>query len=122
MATGVPTLWRNENAWTKVANVLIYDSPAPVGFSYCNNNTGGDGYSCGNWDDTRTARAAHVFMKNWMKAFPAFASLDLYLSGESYAGVYIPMLAQVWALVQHSVLPRPRPSERQTLHRDHHSM
>ena len=29
-ATGVPTLWRNENAWTKVANVLIYDSPAPV--------------------------------------------------------------------------------------------
>jgi len=93
-ATGVPTLWRNENAWTKVANVLIYDSPAPVGFSYCNNNTGGDGYSCGNWDDSRTARAAHVFMKNWMKAFPAFASLDLYLSGESYAGVYIPMLAR----------------------------
>ncbi len=92
--TGVPSLFRNDYAWTKVANVLMYDSPPPVGFSYCGTNVGGDGYSCGDWNDTRTAMAAHTFVENWMKAFPEFSKNDLYLSGESYAGVYIPMLAQ----------------------------
>jgi carboxypeptidase C (cathepsin A) len=77
-----------------VANILMYDSPPPVGFSYCGTNTTGDGYSCGDWDDYRTARAAHTFVENWMKAYPEFAKHDLYLSGESYAGVYIPMLAR----------------------------
>eukprot|EP00656_Telonema_subtile_P032308 TRINITY_DN3542_c0_g1_i2.p1 TRINITY_DN3542_c0_g1~~TRINITY_DN3542_c0_g1_i2.p1 ORF type:complete len:509 (+),score=117.33 TRINITY_DN3542_c0_g1_i2:126-1652(+) len=92
--TKIPTLFRNPYAWTRVANVLIYDSPAPVGFSYCNDNPGGDGYSCGNWDDYRTAKAAHAFFKNWMLAYPEYNKHDLYLSGESYAGVYIPMLAR----------------------------
>lgn len=93
-ATGIPSLYRNPFSWTRVANVLIYDSPPPVGFSYCNNNITGDGYSCGNWDDFRTAKAAHQFMKSWANAYPTFAKRDLYLSGESYAGVYIPMLAR----------------------------
>jgi len=92
--TGIPTIFGNPFAWTKVANVLMYDSPAPVGFSYCNDDVGGDGYSCGNWDDTRTAKSVHQFVESWMKAFPKFAAHDLYLSGESYAGVYIPMLAR----------------------------
>lgn len=93
-ATGVPTLFRNEHSWTKAANVLIYDSPAPVGYSYCGDHPGGDGYSCGDWDDYRTARAAHVFVKSFMRAYPEYSKHDLYLSGESYAGVYIPMLAR----------------------------
>ena len=92
--TGIPTLWRNDYAWTKVASLLIYDAPPPVGFSYCADDPGGDGYSCGDWDDDRTARVVHTFVDNWMKAFPAFAARDLFLSGESYAGVYIPMLAR----------------------------
>jgi hypothetical protein len=93
-ATGVPTLFRNEWAWSKIANLLIYDSPPPVGFSYCNGRPGGDGYSCGNWNDTRTSQAAHKFIENWFAAFPEFSSNDLYLAGESYAGVYIPSLAR----------------------------
>lgn len=92
-ATGIPTLFRNEHAWSKVANVLIYDSPPPVGFSYCG-KPGGDGYSCGDWNDTRTTLATHKFLENWLSSYPEFASHDLYLSGESYAGVYIPALAR----------------------------
>lgn len=45
--TGVPTLYRNEFAWTKFASILIYDAPPPVGFSYCGDDVSGDGYSCG---------------------------------------------------------------------------
>mmetsp|Transcript_21512 Transcript_21512/g.54995 ORF Transcript_21512/g.54995 Transcript_21512/m.54995 type:complete len:520 (+) Transcript_21512:54-1613(+) len=93
-ATGVPSLFANPQAWTKVASLLIYDAPPPVGFSYCHNDPGGDGYSCGDWDDYRTARSVHTFLENWFIAFPDFAKHDLYLSGESYAGVYIPMLAR----------------------------
>lgn len=93
-ASGIPSLFKNDFAWTKVANVLMYDAPPPVGFSYCNDNVDGDGYSCGDWDDYRTAKAVHTFIENWMQAYPEYASHDLYLSGESYAGVYIPMLAR----------------------------
>lgn len=92
--TGIPTLFRNQYTWTKVANILMYDSPPPVGYSYCGDNVGGDGYSCGDWDDTRTAKAAHTFVENWLAANPTFAKHDIYLSGESYAGVYIPTLAR----------------------------
>lgn len=109
--TGIPTLFRNKYSWTTVANILMYDSPPPVGFSYCGSNVSGDGYSCGDWDDYRTAKAAHTFVENWMKDYPECiklytskdyskyevcdfvilhdlldASHDLYLAGESYGG------------------------------------
>jgi serine carboxypeptidase-like clade 1 len=46
--TGVPTLYRNPYAWTKVANVLILNGPAPVGYSFCTPaGPSGDGNSCG---------------------------------------------------------------------------
>ncbi len=86
--------FRNDFAWTKVASVLIYDAPPPVGYSYCGDDVAGDGYSCGDWDDYRAARAAHTFVENWLGEFQAFAHNKLFLSGESYAGVYIPMLAR----------------------------
>jgi len=46
--TGVPTLYKNPYAWTKVANLLILNGPAPVGYSYCTPaGPSGDGNSCG---------------------------------------------------------------------------
>jgi carboxypeptidase C (cathepsin A) len=93
--TGVPTLFRNEFAWTKFANILIINSPPPVGFSYCDPaGPSGDGYSCGSWNDTRTAAHNLIFLKNWFRAFPEFAGSDFYLTGESYAGIYVPTLAR----------------------------
>jgi carboxypeptidase C (cathepsin A) len=33
--TGIPSLFRNDYSWSKVANVLLINSPPPVGYSYC---------------------------------------------------------------------------------------
>lgn len=94
--TGIPTLFRNEHSWTKVANLLAVDAPPPVGYSYCDDKgPSGDGYSCGDWTDTRTAAANKHFLESWVKAFPEHAKNELFITGESYAGVYVPSLAQV---------------------------
>eukprot|EP00428_Durinskia_dybowskii_P022713 CAMPEP_0170205492 /NCGR_PEP_ID=MMETSP0116_2-20130129/2290_1 /TAXON_ID=400756 /ORGANISM="Durinskia baltica, Strain CSIRO CS-38" /LENGTH=512 /DNA_ID=CAMNT_0010455883 /DNA_START=43 /DNA_END=1577 /DNA_ORIENTATION=+ len=93
-STGVPTLFANAHRWTKLGSVLIRNLPPPVGFSYCN-PAGPDGEnSCGSWNDTKVARHSVAFMRAWMDEFPEYASRDLYLTGESYAGVYVPMLAK----------------------------
>lgn len=93
--TGVPTLFPNVYSWTKSSNLLIRNLPPPVGYSYCDPaGPSGDGYSCGDWNDTRTAKHSFEFLNNWFAAFPEFAQHDLYLSGESYAGIYVPTLAR----------------------------
>ena len=66
-----------------------------VGFSYCHGDPTGDGNSCGGWNDTRAANAEFASLRGWFDdKFPEYKTNDLYLIGESYAGVYIPKLAQ----------------------------
>jgi serine carboxypeptidase-like clade 2 len=40
------------------------------------------------------AHDAYSFVVNWLEKFPQFKSHDLYLAGESYAGHYVPQLAE----------------------------
>ncbi|KAL6846443.1 hypothetical protein ACP4OV_023891 [Aristida adscensionis] len=82
------TLSRNENAWNNEANVLFLESPAGVGFSY--SNTSSDYNKSG---DQRTADDAYVFLVNWLEKFPEYKGRSFYISGESYAGHYVPQLA-----------------------------
>ncbi|XP_009601275.1 serine carboxypeptidase-like 40 [Nicotiana tomentosiformis] len=82
------TLYRNHYAWNLAANVLFLESPAGVGFSYT--NTSSDFNSTG---DKRTANDNVVFLLNWLERFPEYKNRDFYISGESYAGHYVPQLA-----------------------------
>ncbi|XP_054799489.1 serine carboxypeptidase 1-like [Prosopis cineraria] len=82
------TLFVNEYAWNKVANVLFLESPAGVGFSY--SNTSSDYDVAG---DKFTTRDAYVFLVNWLERFPQYKSRDFFITGESYAGHYVPQLA-----------------------------
>ncbi|KAF7072890.1 hypothetical protein CFC21_077967 [Triticum aestivum] len=82
------TLSENPHAWTKVANVLFLESPVGVGFSYSNTTSEYDLSG-----DKRTADDAFVFLLNWLKRFPEYKGRPFYISGESYAGHYVPQLA-----------------------------
>ena len=63
--------------------------------SYCEpSGPAGHGDSCGSWNDTRTAQHNYEFMVNFFEAFPEYKENELYLSGESYAGIYVPTLAR----------------------------
>ncbi|OVA01521.1 Peptidase S10 [Macleaya cordata] len=82
-------LRRNPKSWNKASNLLFVESPAGVGWSY--SNTTSD-YITG---DATTASDMHLFLMGWYEKFPEFKTRDLFLTGESYAGHYIPQLANV---------------------------
>jgi len=71
-----------------VANVLFLESPAGVGFSYSNTTSDYD-----NSGDKSTAKDAYVFLINWLERFPQYKTRAFYITGESYAGHYVPQLA-----------------------------
>ncbi|KAJ6352634.1 hypothetical protein OIU76_001797 [Salix suchowensis] len=76
-------------SWNRASNLLFVESPAGVGWSY--SNTTSD-YTTG---DAKTAKDMHTFFLKWYEKFPEFKSRELFLTGESYAGHYIPQLAEV---------------------------
>ncbi|KAI7994332.1 Serine carboxypeptidase-like 34 [Camellia lanceoleosa] len=83
------TLKFNNRTWNKAANLLFLESPVGVGFSYT--NTSADIDQLG---DTITAKDSYIFLVNWFRRFPQFKSHEFYISGESYAGHYVPQLAE----------------------------
>ncbi|CBI27152.3 serine carboxypeptidase-like 35 [Vitis vinifera] len=80
----------NDFSWNKVANILFLEAPVGVGFSYTNKST--DLLKLG---DRITAEDSHAFLVQWFKRFPSFKSHDFYITGESYAGHYVPQLAEL---------------------------
>ncbi|KAL1559579.1 Serine carboxypeptidase-like 40, variant 2 [Salvia divinorum] len=82
------TLYKNPFSWNHAANLLFLESPAGVGFSY--SNTTEDFRSGG---DAKTAIDNYAFLVNWLERFPEYKGRDFYISGESYAGHYVPQLA-----------------------------
>jgi carboxypeptidase C (cathepsin A) len=79
-------LIKNEFAWTKFANIVFVDQPVGVGFSYSKYKKD---YSS---NDVLSANDNLAFLIEFFKVFPEFKPNDLYLTGESYAGHYIPRL------------------------------
>ncbi|XVE59733.1 hypothetical protein DITRI_Ditri05aG0070000 [Diplodiscus trichospermus] len=82
------TLFRNNYAWNNVANVIFLESPAGVGFSYSNTSS-----DYGHTGDKSTAEDAYTFLVNWLERFPQYKTRNFYITGESYAGHYVPQLA-----------------------------
>ncbi|KAB2012983.1 hypothetical protein ES319_D09G126800v1 [Gossypium barbadense] len=81
------TLTKNAHSWNKEANMLYLESPAGVGFSYSANNSF---YT--DLNDEVVARDNFVFLERWLLMFPQYKNRDFYITGESYAGHYVPQL------------------------------
>nr|ACG42988.1 serine carboxypeptidase 1 precursor [Zea mays] len=82
-------LVKNEYSWNKEANVIYLETPAGVGYSYSADAAYYQGV-----DDKMTAMDNMVFLQRWLQKFPQYKGRDLYIAGESYAGHYIPQLAE----------------------------
>ncbi|KAL3508207.1 hypothetical protein ACH5RR_033589 [Cinchona calisaya] len=80
----------NKYSWSKEANLLFVESPIGVGFSYTNTSS-----DLTKLNDQFAAEDAYSFLVNWLERFPQFKTRDFYISGESYAGHYVPQLAEL---------------------------
>ncbi|KAI3413094.1 uncharacterized protein J3R85_016531 [Psidium guajava] len=83
----LPILQLNPFSWSKVSNIIYLDSPCGVGLSYSEDPRN---YVTG---DLQTASDTHAFLLKWFELYPEYLSNRFYISGESYAGVYVPTLA-----------------------------
>ncbi|KAG8824426.1 Cell death protease [Serendipita sp. 399] len=87
-----------EGGWEEYANIVYIDQPVGTGFSYGST----DKYLS---ELTQVATPLLEFLRNFYKVFPELAGTDTYLAGESFAGQYIPYIAE--ALLGASDVPAP---------------
>ncbi|XP_059186259.1 lysosomal protective protein isoform X2 [Centropristis striata] len=81
------TLQYNPYSWNKISNVLYLESPVGVGFSYSDDKN----YIT---NDTEVSMNNYLALKEFYRLFPEFSKNELFLTGESYGGIYIPTLAE----------------------------
>ncbi|KAG9311821.1 alpha beta-hydrolase [Chiua virens] len=79
----------NKYSWTNVADYVWIDQPVGTGFSTVDIN----GHIA---DEDQMGADFMGFLKNFIKVFPNLAKRPLYITGESYAGVFIPYIAKAY--------------------------
>jgi carboxypeptidase C (cathepsin A) len=84
------TLSANPYSWNRNASYLMIDQPAGTGLSYVERARDKDCYTKTEAEATaQLYEGLQLFFEQW----PAYRKLDLYVFGESFAGRYIPMIA-----------------------------
>ncbi|KAL1441582.1 hypothetical protein MTO96_008545 [Rhipicephalus appendiculatus] len=72
--------------WTRTISMLYVDNPVGTGFSFTESD---EGYAT---DQDDVSRDMVEMLQQFFTLFSEYASNDFYLSGESYAGKYIPSI------------------------------
>ncbi|KAL0383171.1 UNVERIFIED_CONTAM: Serine carboxypeptidase-like 18 [Sesamum calycinum] len=83
---GQTALKLNEYAWTKSASILFIDQPVGTGYSYSNTL---EGYIT---NDTLSTRICYDFLRKWLIKHPQYLKNPLYILGESYSGITLPLI------------------------------
>ncbi|KAE9593175.1 putative carboxypeptidase C [Lupinus albus] len=86
IAKNFSLVW-NDYGWDKASNILFIDQPTGTGFSYTSDET--DIRS----DEAGVSNDLYDFLQAFFKEHPQFSKNEFYITGESYAGHYIPALA-----------------------------
>ena len=82
------TLVENNGSWHEFSNLLFIDQPIGTGFSYFDKNS-----KSGNLDVM--TNQLFGFLRQYAEIFPEFLKTDIYFTGESFAGQYIPYIARM---------------------------
>ncbi|KAM3496103.1 hypothetical protein MY3957_000560 [Beauveria namnaoensis] len=75
---------RNNYSWNNNASVIFVDQPVNTGFSYSGTSVG---------TSVASAKDLYSLLTFFFKQYPQYATQDFHISGESYAGHYIPVTA-----------------------------
>jgi len=75
----------NPYSWNNNVSILYVDQPAGTGFSYANQ------YYISN--ETQVATEMYTFIQSFMTKFPQFKNNPFFVTGESYAGHYVPAVS-----------------------------
>ncbi|KAL9264726.1 Serine carboxypeptidase 3-like protein [Drosera capensis] len=86
IAKNLSLIW-NEYGWDKASNLIYVDQPTGTGFSYSSDRRDIRHTEGGVGDDL------YDFLQAFFTAHPELANNDFYITGESYAGHYIPAFA-----------------------------
>ena len=78
----------NDFSWNKEVNMLYIEAPAGVGFSYCLEKD-----ECVFDDDNQAVDNLYALLYFFNYKFPERKTNNLWLTGESYGGIYVPTLA-----------------------------
>ena len=85
-------LMQNPYSWTKYVNLLAIEAPIGVGYSYCSKQL--QGTPCHNTDRFTASTSRAALQDFFSTKFPDLRHNEFYITGESYAGVYIPTLTK----------------------------
>lgn len=77
----------NDFGWDQTSNILFVDQPIGTGFSYTTDESDYRSDEEGVGDDL------YDFLQAFFKQHPEFVKNEFYVTGESYAGHYVPALA-----------------------------
>ncbi|KAK4791993.1 hypothetical protein SAY86_022428 [Trapa natans] len=77
----------NDYGWDKISNIIFVDQPIGTGFSYS------DSLSDVPSDETGVSNDLYNFLQAFFTKHSDLAKNDFFITGESYAGHYIPALA-----------------------------
>ena len=93
------TVLLNPYSWNRRANVLYFEAPVGVGFSYASDTD----HTYMQSGDDNTAIDNYIALQSFFQRFPQFNNNQqkFYLSGESYGGHYVPQLAQQYIQSNH---------------------
>ncbi|KAF6211952.1 hypothetical protein GE061_012469 [Apolygus lucorum] len=80
-------LEKRSHYWSQELNVIYIDNPVGTGFSFTNHESG---YAT---NQTDVGRDLYEALSQFFQLFPEYRMNNFFISGESYAGKYIPSLA-----------------------------
>uniref|UniRef100_A0A6V7M7A3 Carboxypeptidase n=1 Tax=Bracon brevicornis TaxID=1563983 RepID=A0A6V7M7A3_9HYME len=87
MVTSNKTLAMRKYTWSTSHNLLYIDNPVGTGYSFTDHD---EGYST---NETQVGENLHTALVQFFQLFPELQANDFFVTGESYAGKYVPAIS-----------------------------